>query len=114
MSALARPPEGWAHLADEFAAKGQYRDAVRSLYLALLSRLHREGAILYDSTLSNWDYLRQFKGRREWLPPFRELTRRFDFAWYGNLPVGADGYRDFRALTSPLLSAPAQTEATGA
>jgi hypothetical protein len=114
MSALARPPEGWAHLADELAAKGQYRDAVRSLYLALLSRLHREGAILYDSTLSNWDYLRQFKGRREWLPPFRELTHRFDFAWYGNLPVGADGYRDFRSLTAPLLAAPAQTEATGA
>jgi hypothetical protein len=114
MSALSRPPEGWAHLADELAARGEYREAVRSLYLALLSRLHREGAILYDSTLSNWDYLRQFKGRREWLPPFRELTRRFDFAWYGNLPVGPDGYRDFRALTAPLLTAPVQPEATGA
>ncbi|MFL5347228.1 MAG: DUF4129 domain-containing protein [Hyalangium sp.] len=114
MSALARPPEGWAHLADELAAKGEYREAVRSLYLALLSRLHREGAILYDSTLSNWDYLRQFKGRREWLPPFRELTRRFDFTWYGNLHVGPDGYRDFRALTEPLLTAPVQPEAAGA
>ncbi len=114
MSALARPPEGWAHLADELAARGEYREAVRSLYLALLSRLHREGAILYDSTLSNWDYLRQFKGRREWLPPFRELTRRFDFAWYGNVPVGAEGYRDFRELTSPMLSAPATSEAAGA
>jgi hypothetical protein len=114
MNALARPPEGWAHLADELASQGQYREAVRSLYLALLSRLHREGAILYDSTLSNWDYLRQFKGRREWLPPFRELTRRFDFAWYGNLPVGADGYRDFRALTQPILTAPITPEAAGA
>ncbi|ADO70910.1 DUF4129 domain-containing protein [Stigmatella aurantiaca] len=114
MSALARPPEGWAQLADELAAQGRYREAVRSLYLALLSRLHREGAILYDSTLSNWDYLRQFKGRREWLPPFRELTRRFDFAWYGNLPVGAEGYRDFRALTQPLLTAPAPSEAARA
>jgi hypothetical protein len=114
MSALARPPEGWAHLADELAAQGEYREAVRSLYLALLSRLHREGAILYDSTLSNWDYLRHFKGRRDWLPPFRELTRRFDFAWYGNLPVGAQGYQDFRALTQPLLTAPAQLEAPGA
>jgi hypothetical protein len=114
MSALSRPPEGWAHLADELAARGEYREAVRSLYLALLSRLHREGAILYDSTLSNWDYLRNFKGRREWLPPFRELTRRFDFAWYGNLPVGEDGYRDFRALTQPMLAAPVTPEATGA
>jgi hypothetical protein len=114
MSALSRPPEGWAHLADELAARGEYREAVRSLYLALLSRLHREGAILYDSTLSNWDYLRHFKGRREWLPPFRELTRRFDFAWYGNLPVGQDGYRDFRAITQPMLAAPATPEAPGA
>ncbi|SEK54847.1 protein of unknown function [Stigmatella aurantiaca] len=114
MSALARAPEGWAQLADELAARGEYREAVRSLYLALLSRLHREGAILYDATLSNWDYLRQFKGRSEWRAPFRELTRRFDFAWYGNLPVGPDGYQAFRALTQPLLTAPAVPEAPGA
>ena len=114
MNALSRPPEGWAHLADELAARGEYREAVRSLYLALLSRLHREGVIHYDTTLSNWDYLRQFKGRREWVPPFRELTRRFDFAWYGNLPVGEAGYRDFRALCSPMLSTPANPEAVGA
>jgi hypothetical protein len=114
-NALSRPPEGWAHLADELAARGEYREAVRSLYLALLSRLHREGVIHYDTTLSNWDYLRQFRSRREWLPSFRELTRRFDFAWYGNLPVGAEGYRDFRALCAPMLAPPsAPQEAAGA
>ena len=115
MNALSRPPEGWAHLADELAARGEYREAVRSLYLALLSRLHREGVIHYDTTLSNWDYLRQFRNRREWVPSFRELTLRFDFAWYGNLPVGADGYRDFRALCAPMLTPPPATpEAAGA
>lgn len=112
--ALSRPPEGWAHLADELAARGEYREAVRSLYLALLSRLHRDGAILYDVTLSNWDYLRQFRGRSEWKPPFRELTRRFDFVWYGNVPVGLEGYREFRGLTQPLLAAPSNPEAPGA
>ncbi|QDE82171.1 DUF4129 domain-containing protein [Myxococcus xanthus] len=112
--ALSRPPEGWAHLADELAARGAYREAVRSLYLALLSRLHRDGAILYDETLSNWDYLYQFRGRAEWKAPFRELTRRFDFAWYGNLPVSVDGYREFRALTEPLLAAPSRPEVAGA
>ncbi|QRK04611.1 DUF4129 domain-containing protein [Archangium violaceum] len=114
MNALSRPPEGWAHLADELAARGEYREAVRGLYLALLSRLHREGVIHYDTTLSNWDYLRQFRSRREWLPSFRELTLRFDFAWYGNVPVGAEGYRDFRALCAPMLSTPATQEAAGA
>ena len=114
-NALSRPPEGWAHLADELAARGEYREAVRSLYLALLSRLHREGVIHYDTTLSNWDYLRQFRSRREWLPSFRELTRRFDFAWYGNLPVGAEGYHAFRALCAPMLATtPATQEAPGA
>ncbi|MBU8894969.1 DUF4129 domain-containing protein [Corallococcus sp. M34] len=103
-NALSRPPESWAHLADELAARGEYREAVRSLYLALLSRLHRDGAILYDVTLSNWDYLRTFRGRAEWKPSFRELTYRFDFAWYGNTAVGAEGYREFRALTSPFLA----------
>jgi hypothetical protein len=111
-NALSRPPESWAGLADELAARGEYREAVRNLYLALLSRLHHEGVIHYDTTLSNWDYLRQFKHRREWLPSFRELTRRFDFAWYGNLPVGAEGYRDFRALCTPMLST--SGEAAGA
>jgi hypothetical protein len=112
--ALSRPPEGWAHLADALAARGEYREAVRNLYLALLSRLHRDGAIHYDETLSNWDYLRAFRGRPEVKAPFRELTRRFDFAWYGNTPVGADGYSEFRAITAPLLAAPATPEAAGA
>jgi hypothetical protein len=112
--ALSRPPEGWAHLADELAARGEYREAVRGLYLALLSRLHRDGAILYDVTLSNWDYLRQFRGRADVKGRFRELTRRFDFVWYGNVPVGAEGYQQFRALTEPLLAPPAQPEAAGA
>ncbi len=113
-SALSKPPEGWAHTADEMAARGNYREAVRCLYLALLSRLHRDGAITYDVTLSNWDYLRHFKGQREWLPPFRELTRRFDFAWYGNVPVGVEGYQDFRLLTEPMLNPPTSREASGA
>jgi hypothetical protein len=111
--ALSRPPEGWAHLADELAARGEYREAVRHLYLALLSRLHRDGAILYDVTLSNWDYLRLWRGRTEWKAPFRELTRRFDFIWYGNVPVNVQGYAEFRTLTEPLL-VPTTPEASGA
>ncbi len=114
MNALSRPPEGWAHLADELAARGEYREAVRGLYLALLSRLHREGVIHYDTGLSNWDYLRQFRSRGEWKPSFRELTLRFDFAWYGNVPVGSEGYRAFRTLCEPMLKPSSPPEAAHA
>jgi hypothetical protein len=113
-SALSRLPEGWAGLADELASRGEFREAVRSLYLALLSKLHRLGAIDYDPAYSNWDYFRGFKGRREWLPPFRELTSRFDFAYYGHLPVDSQGYHAFRTLTQPLLTADSNAEPVGA
>ena len=106
MSALARPPEGWADLADVLAQRGEFRDAIRHLYLATLSRLHRDGAIDYDPAKSNWDYFRGFKGPQATLGPFRELTSRFDFAWYGNLDVTARAWQTFRSLSQPLLEHP--------
>ncbi len=114
-NALSRPPEGWAELADQLAARGEYREAVRSLYLALLSRLHRDGTIDYDPTLSNWDYFRHFK-RRAQLAAFRELTFRFDFTYYGNLGADAPGYAAFRQLSLPFLApaAPSPEEAASA
>ena len=104
MSALSKPPETWAGLADALAAKGEYRDAIRHLYLALLSRLHRDGVIDYDPTLSNWEYLFAFKGASTLKAAFKELTRRFDFAWYGNLGVDALAYAMFRKVAEPLLA----------
>ena len=108
--ALARPPEGWAHLADELAAHGRFRDAARHLYLAVLSHLHREGAIDYDASLSNWDYLRRFKGKDAWRASFRELTFRFDWAFYGHAELGADGYGGFRGLCEPILRSGADAQ----
>lgn len=110
MSALAKPPETWAGLADELAAKGEYREAIRHLYLALLSRLHRDGVIDYDPTLSNWEYLFAFKGASSLKAGFKELTRRFDFAWYGNLGVDGVAYAMFRKTAEPLLVPPTTSE----
>jgi hypothetical protein len=104
MSALSKRPETWAGLADELAAKGEYREAIRHLYLALLSHLHRGGVIDYDPTKSNWDYLFGFKGPGDSKYAFRDLTRRFDFAWYGNLDVTETAYRTFRTIVQPLLT----------
>ncbi|MDP3151775.1 MAG: DUF4129 domain-containing protein [Archangium sp.] len=113
MSALSKPPETWAGLADELAAKGEYREAIRHLYLALLSRLHRDGVIDYDPTLSNWEYLFAFKGASSLKAGFKDLTRRFDFAWYGNLGVDSLAYAMFRKVAEPLL-VPAEGSTTRA
>lgn len=103
-SALTKAPESWAGIADEYARRGEYREAIRHLYLALLSRLHRDGAIDYEPTSSNWDYLRHFKGAPERKAPFRTLTLGFDVAWYGAVEVGSEAWAGYRATAEPLLA----------
>ncbi len=112
-NALARPPAGWWEQAELLAQRGDYREATRALYLAVLSALHRRGAIDYQPTCSNWDYVRAFRGADGELAPFRELTRRFDFAWYGRQGADAEAYRRVRALVRPLLG-PVLPEAASA
>ncbi len=112
-SALAKPAESSAGLADELAAQGSFREAIRHLYLALLARLHRDGAIDYDPTRSNWDYLSTFKGPSGARSAFRDLTSRFDFAWYGNLDVTGAAWSSFRRRAEPLLDAPSSEPGRG-
>ncbi len=104
MSALARPAETWAGLADELAARGEFREAIRHLYLALLSRLHRDGVIDYDPVRSNHEYLLAFNGSSDGKRTFRELTWHFDFAWYGRTRVDAPSWATFRSTAKPLLA----------
>ncbi len=105
-SALSRPPRGWWEQAEILAARGDYRGAIRSVYLALLASLHARGTIDYDPTRSNWDYCRHFRGEGDDLTSFRELTLGFDFAWYGRMGATPDGYERFKSLAQPLMSQP--------
>jgi Domain of unknown function (DUF4129) len=102
-SALDNTPQGWAGLADTYATQGQFRDAIRHLYLALLSHFHHAGVIHYDPHLSNWEYLLAFRGPSEFKRRFRELTHRFDFAWYGDETVTRDAWNAFRKLAEPIF-----------
>jgi len=103
LNALSKPAAAWSGEADLLAAQGRFREAIRALYLALLATLHRRGAIDYHPALSNWDYCRHFRGEPLELGPFRELTRLFDFGWYGHLGIDRAGYQGFKELVGPLL-----------
>jgi hypothetical protein len=104
MNALSKPAAVWSADADLLAAQGRFREAIRALYLALLATFHRRGAIDYHPAQSNWDYCRHFRGQPEQLAPFTELTRRFDFAWYGRIGIDAGSYASFKELIAPLLA----------
>lgn len=104
-SALSRTPITWVSLGDGLAAQGQYREAVRHVYLALLAGLHAKGAIHYDPHASNWDHLLDFRGPSGQRALFRELTLRFDFVWYGQDPIAPEAWAVFREQAISLLPA---------
>lgn len=110
--ALAQPADAWARFADQFAREGEWRLALRALYLRLLVVLHERGALRYERQRTNGDYLRALRGSPAGAP-FGRLTGAFDLAWYGNKPFGRDQYDQALRWTREVdrLSAPAAAEA---
>ncbi len=90
--ALSQPADSWERLAEQFVREGQWRLALRALYLALLVTLHQRGTIRYERERTNGDYVGALAGGpvRE---PFARLTLLFDRAWYGNKPFDAQAYQ---------------------
>ncbi|RZK61002.1 MAG: DUF4129 domain-containing protein [Hymenobacter sp.] len=78
-------------------AAGNLRLAVRLGYLQLLKQLTDRDLIDWQPDKTNQAYLRELAASRPAArPAFAELTRQFDYAWYGELPVSAGLYRQVR------------------
>jgi hypothetical protein len=92
--------------ADELARQGQFLEAVRRLYLAVLALLHRSHLIRFEKTRTNGEYVRQVQLTPE-APAnvharFNQLTRLFDQKWYGDRSCDEREYGDCRALAEQL------------
>jgi hypothetical protein len=92
-----RAPEEHLDDAALLARQGDYRAALRALYLATLVSLDRRGFIQFDPALTNWQYIRQMSPgatRRD----FAQFTRVFDYKWYGDEPTLESDYLVCRAI----------------
>ena len=73
--------------AEELAAKGEYLEALRTLYGAVLALLHRRRFIRYETMRTNGEYVDQVGHAAEAPPglhdPFERLTTLFEWKWYG-------------------------------
>ena len=110
--ALARPADAWARFADEFRRKGEWRLALRALYLRILVVLHERGAIHYERQRTNGDYVTALS-RGPAGEPFGRLTVLFDQAWYGNKPFDEAAFHQAmewtRAVDQATTPRPAAT-----
>ncbi len=104
-NALDHTVDEWERFAQQWLGQGDVRQAIRALYLATLVHLHRERKIEYNRALTNWIYVRQFRGESEQRSTLRQLTQVFDEVWYGERPCGEEVYHRFeegvRSLGTP-------------
>ncbi|WP_151085720.1 DUF4129 domain-containing protein [Hymenobacter baengnokdamensis] len=77
---------------------GNFRLATRLGYLELLKQLTDRQLISWQPDKTNQTYLRELAGQRPALrPSFAELTRQFEYVWYGELPLSPTLYTEVRA-----------------
>lgn len=101
----SRTADEWLALADENTAKGEYRAAIRGLYLACLLRFDEAKVARFDRSQTNWEHLKRIEVSPR-LPAgmsFLEETQIFDRIWYGNQVRGLSDVADFRARYVELV-----------
>lgn len=72
-------------------SRGDYRLAVRLLYLKCLKQLNDDGLINWQISKTNSAYLNELTdaGQRRY---FSQLTLQFEYVWYGDFAVDAGGF----------------------
>ncbi len=101
------PSDQWLELALELADQGEFRLAIRSLYLGTLARLAEFHMITIAGYKSNRDYVQEISRRghdREPLPNlFSASVRMFESIWYGSRIVGRDDVHVFAGDQKKML-----------
>ncbi|MCH7472889.1 DUF4129 domain-containing protein [bacterium] len=89
--------EGLMRAAEEAAGRGDYRQAIRLRFKALVSRLTLPASALKTNRQIARRIGREFPGAAG---PFGQLVACFEDAWYGSLPCGASDYREAGTLAA--------------
>jgi hypothetical protein len=82
--------------------QGDYRNAIRYLYLSYLLVLDEQGVMRYDRSRTNREYLRSVSSRPELAKPLRDVIDVFDRVWYGFETVDETTYKSYVAHVEEL------------
>jgi hypothetical protein len=84
--------------AEDLARRGQFLEAVRSLYLAVLALLHRRNLIRFERMRTNGEYVQQLREHPALHGPFQRLTNLFEVKWYGERSCQVADYQASHGL----------------
>jgi hypothetical protein len=71
---------------DKAVKAGNYRLAIRLMFLQMLKTMAGKKLIQYKQDHTNFDYLVQLRNTTHYNDFFR-ITRDYEYTWYGNFPV---------------------------
>jgi hypothetical protein len=88
--------------AQETAQTGDFRLAVRYLYLSTLLQLEERGLLRYDRARTNREYLRSVAHRADLSAILRDVVDVFDRTWYGFQILDAATYHQYERRVGEL------------
>jgi hypothetical protein len=98
-------PADVTRYAEEAAAAGRYRDAVRALFGGAARTLVERGVITHARTRTSAELVADVAAARPAVrTPLGGLVALFEPAWYGHTDPGAEGYRSARACYDEVVS----------
>lgn len=101
-SDTTRDSEHAMRRAQSLSRQGDYRMALRYLYLSTLLLLNDRGLIQYDRTRTNREYLQNVAHHPQLKATLQEIVEIFDRTWYGLSAPDAKTYDRFEALVHRL------------
>ena len=88
--------EGWLALAEDLRSRGEWRLALRALFLAILASLNQRELIRIARFKSNRDYEQDLRHRAHVAPDLLDTFRRsvvtYETVWYGAHQATQEGY----------------------
>ncbi len=81
--------------AETLSMQGDYRNAIRYLYLSSLLVLDEQGLMRYDRSRTNREYLRSVASKPELAKPLHDVIDVFDRVWYGFEKVDEQAYQSY-------------------
>ena len=92
--------------AHTLSSQGDYRNAVRYLYLSSLLILDERGLLSYDRSRTNSEYLSSVSSQPQLAGSLRDVIDVFDRVWYGFDSVDEEAYRSYVKHVDELREKP--------
>jgi hypothetical protein len=83
-------------------SKQDFRLAIRLQYLQILKLLTGRNLIHWKPNLTNQTYVQELEKTR-YHSDFAEITRYFEFAWYGDFEISESGFKEMKAFSDSFV-----------